>query len=190
VCKHGGTCDSTLGGCVCPPNYDAGSMCAFCDPCHTGPDTGCVEVSNKCNLHGSCVVAGGLPTCQCDKGWGGMGCTERDAAITVAETVDVGAAVGVPLAVLAAGFIGLAVWKRRNPSAQLSDLVPGPLKSLATRSRARTRSKSAGFIGATSADVVVTQSAALRTGGSGGAPAPTKGSEGSKLMVGKTYGAL
>lgn len=193
--------------------------CVFCDPCHSGPDTGCQAVTNLCNYHvrgtlchhigffaftsplsahlslcaialliifvlqGQCVVAGGLPTCQCDDGWGGMGCTEPIVKPVSTETVvDVGAAVGIPLALVGAAFVGYTFWKRRNPGKTFSDLMPSKLKggySFGSGVGFTTSSSSSSGDGS---EPVVTQSALFAT--------PKSSSEGSSLLKGKSYGAL
>ena len=117
MCVNGGVCMGSQ-GCRCPPNYDARQLCAQCDACHSGPDTGCVTLTNKCNYHGTCKlqVATGAPLCVCEEGWGGMGCTEQlPFTITPAQATNA-AAVAVPLVLVAvAAAAGVFVWKRRNP---------------------------------------------------------------------------
>jgi hypothetical protein len=188
-CANGGRCSDALGGCVCAnSNYDTASLCKQCDPCHTGPDTGCQAPTNLCNYHGQCVVAGGLPTCRCEAGWGGMGCTVNVGA-QVQQAEDIGAAVGVPIALVLVAVAGIFYMRRTGTT--FSDLVPRQLLSrLAGGRRAGGGAAGVSFTASGSSsgggggDAVATGNALYATAAKAG------GSEGGKLLGGKSYGSL
>lgn len=189
-CANGGRCSDARGGCICAnSNYDAASLCKQCDPCHSGPATGCQAVTNLCNYHGQCVVAGGTPTCQCEAGWGGMGCTVNTGA-QLRQAEDIGAAVGVPVALVLVAVAGLVYMRRTGTT--FGDLVPRELLGrLAGRGG---WARSAGGVSFTSSssgsgggDAVATGNVLYAT--AGGKPSGG-GTEGGKLLGGKTYGSL
>lgn len=166
-----------LDACACPPNYDSASFCKQCDPCHSGPDTGCVQVTNMCNLHGQCVVQNGLPTCACDDGWGGMGCTAQT-KLTPTQQTDVGLSVGLPLALLGLGAAGLFYMRRSGTS--FMDLVPSSLQQVVGGRGGSGPS----FTSSSSGGDVSTSNALFST------PEKKAAKEGSKLLVARSYGAL
>lgn len=165
ICGAHGACNATANACSCAPFYDPDSLCRTCDSCHAGPSSGCLAVSQLCNLHGTCQVqADKSPLCVCDPGWGGMGCTTRTAP-TVAQVATTGAEVAVPLALIAAALGVLFYRRRKGYSNDPRDLIP------AWASRG---SRSVG-------EPVVVSSMLF-----GGTPGK---SEGSRLNVSKSYGA-